>query len=160
MPAIRRAGLTETGERELNENNIINIIDGDIEREDPFMRYTNQYGVDLIFDYQMEKAGLYLRYSSYVYGSNRPHRNVSSECYVKRQKLLCLPPLDEAEAAAHHQVEVEIDSEFLHNNELYRMSELGAFRIHAICIIPPTDALHQFGEEYVRTQVQARLGLV
>jgi hypothetical protein len=160
MPAIRRPGSTETGERELNENDIINIIDGDTEREDPFMRYTNRDGVDLIFDYQTEKASLYLRYSMYVYGSNRPHRNVSAERYVKRQRPLCLPPLDAAEAAAHQQVEVDIDSEFLHNNELYRVSELGAFGIHAICIIPPTDVLRQFGEEYVRTQVRARLGLM
>eukprot|EP00978_Attheya_sp_CCMP212_P044264 scaffold305467_cov71-Attheya_sp.AAC.1 len=90
MPAVQRAGSAETGERELNENNIIHIINGDIEREDPFMYYTNRDGVDIVFDYQMEKA----------------------KCYVKRQRPLYLPPLATAEKAARQQVEVDIDSEF------------------------------------------------
>eukprot|EP00978_Attheya_sp_CCMP212_P004231 scaffold9268_cov52-Attheya_sp.AAC.3 len=111
-------------DRELNENDIINVINGDMEREDPFLCYTNQDGLDCVYDF---KAGRAI--------------------------------LAAAEEAAHNKVQVEIDSDFLHNGELYRVIEHGAFGIHAECIIPPTSLLRQFGENYVRVQVK-RLDLI
>jgi hypothetical protein len=158
VPPMRRPGTNETGERELNENDIINVINGGIVRENPFLRYTNQDGVDLVFDSKNERASLYLRYTMYVYGSNRLHKSVCSERFIKRQRPLCLPPLAAAQEAALQMVIVDIDSEFIHNNQLYRVTEVGAFGIHATCIIPPTDEVRQFGEEYVRVQVSLRLG--
>jgi len=154
---MRRPGSNETGERELNENDIINVINGGVERENLFLRYTNQDGVDIVFNNQTEKASLYLRYNMYVYGSNRLHKSVCSERFIKRQRPLCLPPLAAAEEAARQQVIVDIDSEFLHNNQLYRVTEIGAFGIHATYIIPPTDEVREFAEEYVRVQVSLRL---
>eukprot|EP00978_Attheya_sp_CCMP212_P019903 scaffold56522_cov59-Attheya_sp.AAC.1 len=93
VPPMRRPGSSETGERELNENDIINIMNGGIERENPFLRYTNEDGVDILFYYQTEKASLYLRYTMYVYGSDRLHKSVCSERFIKRQRPLCLPTL-------------------------------------------------------------------
>jgi hypothetical protein len=61
-----------------------------------------------------------------------------------------------AQEEALQTVIVDIDSEFIHNNQLYRVTEVGAFGIHATCIIPPTDEVRQFGEEYV-TQPKARV---
>jgi hypothetical protein len=156
MPPRRRPGEAAT-ERELNENDIINVIDGDIEREAQFLRYTNRDGLDFVYDSKVGTASMYVRYTMYVYGSNRDHLNVATQRYITRQRPLCLPVLDAAEEAALHQVEVEIDSEFLHEGELFRVIEVGAFGIHAECIIPQTALIRQFEVDYVRVQVEARL---
>ena len=93
----------------------------------------------------------------YVYGSNRAHKSIVTERYIRRERPLCLPVLDAAEEAARNELQVEIDSEFLHEGELFRVVELGAFGVHAECIIPPTALVRQFDEDYVRVQVEDRL---
>jgi hypothetical protein len=144
-------------DRELNENDIINVINGEVQREDPFLRHTNRDGLDFVYDFKSGKASMYVRYTMYVYGSNRAHKSIVTERYIRRQRPLCLPVLDAAEEAARNELQVEIDSEFLHEGELFRVVELGAFGVHAECIIPPTALVRQFDEDYVRVQVEDRL---
>eukprot|EP00978_Attheya_sp_CCMP212_P045890 scaffold365002_cov31-Attheya_sp.AAC.1 len=55
MPPRGRPNEPAT-DRELNENDIINVINGDMERDDPFLRYTNRDGLDFVYDFKAGRA--------------------------------------------------------------------------------------------------------
>eukprot|EP00978_Attheya_sp_CCMP212_P033256 scaffold133392_cov44-Attheya_sp.AAC.2 len=74
-----------TTDRELNENDIINVINGDMERDDPFLRYTNRDGLDFVYDFKAGRASMYVRYTMYVYEVPRTPNNTTVNACKKKQ---------------------------------------------------------------------------
>jgi len=131
-PPNKKEGVED---RQLNENDGVNIVEGSNEREDPFLRRTQRDGVDFLFDGR-DTVSIYLRYSMYLYKSTAPPSDLILAAVLTRRKPLSITVM-EGESDSEEDVQaVCVEDEFSHDGCLYRVTSIVNDSVEAICFYP------------------------
>eukprot|EP00978_Attheya_sp_CCMP212_P004727 scaffold10364_cov61-Attheya_sp.AAC.3 len=115
---------SERDGRELIENDTINVVVCSDEKE-KFSYRTNQGGVDFIFD-GLDIAFITVRYSSYQFSGNNPHKTEMAERVILRKCSRCLME-DEEESEEENEddeITIYLDCEFVHERSLLKRQRL------------------------------------
>jgi hypothetical protein len=159
---------SERDGRELIENDTINVVVGSDEKE-KFSYRTNQGGVDFIFD-GLDTAFITVRYSSYQFSGNNPHKTEMAERVILRKRPRCLmEDEEESEEEEDDEITIYLDCEFVHERSLYRVTRITNTQVFAKCIrcanhMDAMRATNNYGVvkcfddlAYVKEQIKCRL---
>ena len=151
----------ESEDRQLKENDGVNIVNGSNEREEPFQRRTQKDGIDFVFDGR-STVSVYLRYSLHRYNTATPPSDSIVSVLLTRKRPLSSIHQDEDDSEESHTV--CITDEFEHDGRLYRVQSITNDSIAAICFYPPRFVNPLFNtvktfdnKEYVKERIMARL---
>eukprot|EP00978_Attheya_sp_CCMP212_P017752 scaffold47783_cov53-Attheya_sp.AAC.6 len=165
--------------RALKENDTIDVVVGGESQATAFRYRSYENGVDLIFD-MMDTLVISVRYTGYQFTGEEHHKSDMSKRIIERRKRpRCLmlgtraddgDEVDEEEDDNDELLDVYLESEFMHEGSLYRVSRITAKQIFARCIqcADRHDTMrinNNYGEEtcfndlaYVKNQIESRLG--
>jgi hypothetical protein len=161
--------------RELKYNDTINVVVGGESQETIFRYRSYENGVDLIFD-MVDTLVISVRYTGYQFQGEDSHISEMSKRIIERKRPRCLmlevsaegDEVDEEED--DELLDVYLESEFMHEGSLYRVSRITANQIFARCIqcADRHDTMrinNNYGEEtcfddlaYVKNLIESRLG--
>jgi hypothetical protein len=160
-PPSTKEGIED---RQLKENDGVNLVEGTNEREDPFQRRTQRDGIDFLFDGR-DTVSIYLRYSMHVYKSATPPSDIILTAILSRKRPLSVidsRPEGDDDSEEDDQA-VCIEDEFDDEGCLYRVTSIMNDSIEAICFYPRYvnplfNKVRTFDDKrYVKEKVMARL---
>ena len=123
--------------RELQVGDLINIIEGSEEREDPFKRRTQCDSVDFVFD-GIQSIRCYLRYTRTIYEEDAVINDICSSV-IGRKRPLSLSPADVNDTAEVDPDVLMVDSDFELDGRLYNITAVTDNSVTARSFYPTVD---------------------
>eukprot|EP00978_Attheya_sp_CCMP212_P012090 scaffold30026_cov53-Attheya_sp.AAC.5 len=123
--------------RDLQVGNLLNIVEGSEEREEPFTQRTQRDSVDFMFDGR-QTIRCFVWYSCSEYDENVVYRDICSHV-IGRKRPLSLPAENEnteVNVEEGNESVIMVDSEFEFNKRLFTISFVGEDFVSAECFYP------------------------